>query len=88
MDELNKNGLWGAEAGNDYLEALTNGGLDFQTLEGQTLLIAKALYELQSPGLCWHQRFADILRDLCFSPLTKQKNTFGCAKQMDCMNIL
>jgi Reverse transcriptase (RNA-dependent DNA polymerase) len=74
LGELNKHALWEANVGNAYLEARTNeqvyiiGGPEFGTLEGHTLLIDKALYGLQSSGLCWHQRFADVLRDLHFNP--------------------
>ena len=39
----------------------------FGPLEGHTLLIDKALYGLRSSGLCWHQRFADVLRSLGFN---------------------
>jgi Reverse transcriptase (RNA-dependent DNA polymerase) len=72
--ELNKHALWGADVGNAYPEARTKeqvyiiGGSEFGTLEGHTLLIDKALYGLLSSGLCWHQRSADVLRYLRFSP--------------------
>jgi hypothetical protein len=65
--ELNKLELWGAYIGDAYLEELTKekvyiiGGPDFGDLAGRTLLIFKALYGLRSSGLCWHQRFADVL---------------------------
>jgi Reverse transcriptase (RNA-dependent DNA polymerase) len=67
--ELNKLELWGADVGNSYLEALTKEkvyiirGPEFGDLTRHTLLIFKALYGLQSSGLCRHQCFADIL---CF----------------------
>jgi Reverse transcriptase (RNA-dependent DNA polymerase) len=37
-------------------------------LEGRTLLVEKALYGLRSSGLCWYQRFADVLRAMGFIP--------------------
>jgi hypothetical protein len=66
--------IWGANVGNAYLEAKTKekvyivAGPEFGPLEGHTLLIDKALYGLRSSGLCWHQRFADVLRDMRFTP--------------------
>jgi Reverse transcriptase (RNA-dependent DNA polymerase) len=72
--ELNGLELWGADVGNAYLEAKTKekvyivAGLEFCPMEGHTLLIDKALYGLRSSGLCWHQRVADVLRDIGFTP--------------------
>jgi Reverse transcriptase (RNA-dependent DNA polymerase) len=72
LAELNQLELWGADVGNAYLEALTKekvyiiGGPEFGDLIGHTLLIFKALYGLRSSGLCWHQRFADVLRSMGF----------------------
>jgi hypothetical protein len=73
LAELNALELWGADVGNAYLEARTKekvyiiGGPEFGALEGHTLLIDKALYGLRSSGLCWHQRFADVLRSIGFN---------------------
>jgi Reverse transcriptase (RNA-dependent DNA polymerase) len=50
------------------------GGPGFGTLKGHTLLIDKALYGLRSSGLCWHQRFADVLRDLRFNPCKAEQD--------------
>jgi Reverse transcriptase (RNA-dependent DNA polymerase) len=72
LAELNQLELWGADEGNAYLEALTNEkvyiirGPEFDDLAGYTLLIFKALDGLRSSGLCWHQRFADVLRSMGF----------------------
>jgi hypothetical protein len=72
LAELNGIELWGADVGNAYLEAKTKekvyivGGPEFGILAGHTLLIDKALYGLRSSGLCWHQRFADVLRSMGF----------------------
>jgi hypothetical protein len=66
--ELNSFEIWGTNIGNAYLEATTKerafivGGSEFGELECHTLVIHKALYVLWSSGLCWHQRFSDILR--------------------------
>jgi Reverse transcriptase (RNA-dependent DNA polymerase) len=74
LAELNSLELWGADVGNAYLEAKTKekvyivAGPEFGKLEGHTLLIDKALYGLRSSGLCWHQRFSDVLRDMGFVP--------------------
>jgi Reverse transcriptase (RNA-dependent DNA polymerase) len=73
LAELNALEVWGADVANAYLEALTKekvyiiGGPEFGDLAGHTLLIFKALYGLRSSGLCWHQRFADVLRSMGFS---------------------
>ena len=73
LAELNDLQHWGADVGNAYLEAKTKekvyiiGGPEFGTLEGHTLLINKALYGLRSSGLCWHQRFANVLRSIGFT---------------------
>jgi Reverse transcriptase (RNA-dependent DNA polymerase) len=74
LAELNKLQLWGADIGNAYLEATTKekvyivGGPEFGSLEGHSLVIDRALYGLRSSGLCWHQRFSDVLRSMCFTP--------------------
>jgi Reverse transcriptase (RNA-dependent DNA polymerase) len=76
LAKLNHLELWGADVGNAYLEALTKTkvyiieGPEFGDLAGHTLLIFKALYGLRSSGLCWHQRFADVLR---FMGIAKSK---------------
>jgi hypothetical protein len=74
LAELNRLELWGADVGNAYLEANTKesvyivGGPEFGALEGHTLIIFKALYGLRSSGLCWYQRFSDVLRAIGFNP--------------------
>ena len=61
LAELNSLELWGADVGNAYLEATAKekvyiiGGPEFGSLEGHTLIIFKALYGLQSSGLCCYQ---------------------------------
>jgi hypothetical protein len=74
LAELNKLQRCGADVGNAYLEATTKdkvyivGGPEFGSLEGHSLVIDRALYGLRSSGLCWHQRFSDVLRSMCFTP--------------------
>ena len=59
---------------NAYLEAKTTekcyiiGGPEFNDREGHILVIHKALYGLRSSGARWHDKFADVLRDLGFEP--------------------
>ena len=66
--------VWGADNGNEYLEAITNeklylvAGPEFEELEGHILLIYKALYGLKSSGLTWAQRIHDIKLGMGFSP--------------------
>ncbi len=72
--ELNGLTVWGADVGNAYLESYTKervyivAGPEFGELEGSVLVIKKALYGLRSSGLRWHERFADTLRELGFTP--------------------
>jgi len=74
LAELNDLDLWTTDIGNAYLEAETQEkvyiitGPEFGELEGHTLIIFKALYGLRTSGLCWHERFADCLRDMGFTP--------------------
>jgi Reverse transcriptase (RNA-dependent DNA polymerase) len=71
FSEFNELELWGTDIGNAYLKATKErvyivGGSEFGELGGHTLVIHKALSGLRSSGLCWHQRFADVLRSLGF----------------------
>jgi hypothetical protein len=74
LAELNGLETWATDIGNAYLEAETKervyiiAGAEFGDLEGHTLVIFKALYGLRSSGLRWHERFADCLRDMGFTP--------------------
>jgi Reverse transcriptase (RNA-dependent DNA polymerase) len=74
LADLNKLELRGADVGNAYLEATTKemvyivAGPELGTLQGNTLIIFKALYGLQSSVLCWYQQFADVLRAIGFYP--------------------
>ena len=72
--ELNHLEIWGADIGNAYLEAKTKeslyiiAGPEFGKLQGHVLTINKALYGLRTSGLRWHERLADCLLDLGFTP--------------------
>ena len=74
LAELNDLELWATDIGNAYLESYTKekvyikAGPEFGDREGHTLVIVKALYGLKSSGLRWHERFADVLRDMGFFP--------------------
>ena len=74
LAELNDMECWATDIGNAYLESFTKekvyiiAGPEFGEREGHTLIIQKALYGLKSSGLRWHERFADVLRDMGFFP--------------------
>jgi hypothetical protein len=63
-----------ADVGNAYLEAKTKernafiAGKEFGPLAGHCLLIDKALYGLRTSGARFHEKFADTLRNLGFTP--------------------
>ena len=62
------------DIGNAYLEAYTKekvyfiAGKEFGPLEGHTLVIVKALYGLRTSGARFHEKLADTLRDMGFTP--------------------
>ena len=66
--------IWEADIGNVYLEAVTKeklyivAGPAFEDLEGNILVIYKALYGLRSSGLRWTQTIDDSMLQLGFSP--------------------
>ena len=74
LAELNGLKLTGGDVGNAYLEAYTKekvcfrAGPEFGELEGQILVIDKALYGLRTSGARFHAKFADTLRSLGFTP--------------------
>ena len=43
-------------------------GPEFGERQGHTLIIVKALYGFRSSGLRWHERFADCLHEMGFTP--------------------
>jgi hypothetical protein len=74
LSELNGLDLWATDISNVYLEDFTMeqnyiiADPEFGQLEGHYLIIVKAIYGLSTSGLCWHERFADCLRNEGFSP--------------------
>ena len=74
LAELNDLEIWATDIGNAYLEAFTServyiiAGSEFGDLQGHILIVKKALYGLRSSGARWHDRFADVLRELGFAP--------------------
>ena len=74
LGELNNLEVWGADIGNEYLEAYTQenlfiiAGPEFEELEGFILIFNKALYGLKSSGKRWAERFYDIIKDMGFMP--------------------
>jgi hypothetical protein len=74
LAELNGIETWATDVGNAYLEAKTTekvyieAGPEFGDLQGHILIIVKALYGLRTSGARWHERFADCLSDLGFTP--------------------
>ena len=73
LAELNGLKIWQTDVGNTYLEAKTDEKVfviaspEFGEKEGHVFIIRKVLY-LKLSGLWWHERFADILRDMKFFP--------------------
>ena len=74
LAELNGIEVWSIDIGNAYLEAQTKekvyiiAGPEFGPKAGHVLIFNKALYGLKSSGLRWHERFADTLREMGFTP--------------------
>ena len=93
LAELNGLALWGADVGYAYLLAKTQekvyiiAGPEFGDIQGHTLIVDKALYGLRSSGLRWHERMADILRDLGFFP-SKADSDIWMRVKMEYTNTL
>ncbi len=72
--ELNDMHCWATDIGNAYLESFTQekvyivAGDEFGERAGHTLIISRALYGLKSSGVRWHERLADVLREMGFFP--------------------
>jgi hypothetical protein len=72
--ELNNLNVMVGDVSSAYLEAYTQekvcfkAGPEFGPLEGHLLVIDRALYGLRTSGACWHDRFADTLREIGYSP--------------------
>jgi hypothetical protein len=75
LAKLNGLQTWATDIGDAYLEAKTSekvyiiAGPEFGALQGNTLIIHKALYDgLRTSGLRWHERFSIVLRSEGFVP--------------------
>jgi hypothetical protein len=74
LAELNGLQVEAADVGNAYLEAFTQekvyiiAGPEFGDRQGNVLLVVKALYGLRTSGARFHEKFADSLMSLGFSP--------------------
>ena len=73
--ELNGMDTFCTDIGNAYLESYTKekvyivAGPEFGERSGHTLVIRKALYGLKTSGVRWHERFADVLREMNYFPV-------------------
>ena len=69
-----------ADIGSAYIQAKTKekvytiAGPEFGKIEGQALIVDKALYGLQSSANCWGEKLADDLRDMGFQPSKADAN--------------
>ena len=74
LSQLNDFEIWGADAGNAYLEAYTDQNLciivgpEFKELQVHLLIMIKTLHGTRSGGARWHDRLSDILQELKFKP--------------------
>ena len=71
LAKLNNMKVWAADIGNAYLEVTTREKLYIVAgpeLQGDILVIHKALYGLKSSGLRWSQRIHHIMLELNFRP--------------------
>ena len=67
LAELNNLQLWGADAGNAYLQALTKEKPYIVAgPQGHVLAMYKALYGTRSGGACWRDKLSDILQQMDF----------------------
>ena len=82
LGELNKMTPWATDIGNAYLEAKTTekvcirAGPEFGELQGNLLIIDKALYGLRLSGKAFNQLLSDCLRDLGFYPSKAESSIF------------
>ena len=74
LAKLNKMKVWAADTGNAHLEATTKeklyivAGPELEELQGNILVIHKALYGLRSSGLRWSHRIHVHMLDINFRP--------------------
>ena len=89
LAELNGLELYQTDISNAYLESYTKekvfviGGPELHELEDHVLIIQKALYGLKSSGLRWHERFADVLRDMGYTASTAEPDIWFRAMDKD-----
>ena len=82
LAELNDLQLWGADAGNVCLQALTKeklyivAGSEVEELQGHVLVMYKAVHGKRSGGAYWHDKLFDILQQMG-SNLQKHALTYG-----------
>ena len=73
LAELNGLMLMQGDIGNAYLESYTHekvyfiAGPEFSHYAGHTFIIDKALYELRSSGLRFHERLSTVLRSFGYN---------------------
>ena len=66
--------IYATDIGSAYLQSFTKekcfiiAGPEFGEREGHTLIVTKAIYGLKSSGVCWWERFSDILLSMGFTP--------------------
>ena len=74
IGELNNMQIYATDIGSAYLQSFTKekcfiiAGPEFGEREGHTLIVTKAIYGLKSSGVCWWERFSDILLSMGFTP--------------------
>jgi hypothetical protein len=82
LGELNKMTPWATDIGNPYLEAKTTEKVcikvepEFGELQGNLLIIDKALYGLRLSGKAFNQLLSDCLGDLRFYPSKAESSIF------------
>jgi hypothetical protein len=82
LGELNNMTPWATAIGNAYLEAKTTekmcikAGPEFGELQGNLLIIDKALYGLRLSRKAFNQLLSECLRDLGFYPSKAKSNIF------------
>ena len=89
ISQLNGQHLLQGDVGNSYLEPYTNekvyfiAGPEFGHLEGHTLIIIKALCGLCSSGVCFHDKLADALHHMGFTPSFSDQDVWMCAPALE-----
>jgi hypothetical protein len=82
LGELNNMTPWATDIGNAYLEAKTSekvcikAGPEFGELQGNLLIIDKALYGSRLSGKAFNQLLSDCLRDLGLYPSKAESSIF------------